>query len=233
MRLDKYLAHSGYGTRKEVKNLIRKKNVKVNDEIISNDDYKIDEDYDIVVVGGEEVNYVEKVFIMLNKPKDCVSANIDNMHHTVFDYISEILPPKCFVVGRLDIDTTGLLIISNDGKTAHKILSPKSHVKKIYEVKLASDINECDIMEIENGISYLDEIYKPAIVSKIDSRLIHLQIIEGKFHQVKNMMKAINNEVIELKRIQMGNLILDDSLNEGEYRLLNELDIKKLIEMED
>ncbi|MEG2685370.1 MAG: 16S rRNA pseudouridine(516) synthase, partial [Erysipelotrichaceae bacterium] len=199
--------------------------ISVNGNIIINDDLKIDETKDIICFDQEPINYNKYVYIMINKPKGCVSATVDNVYPTVFEYINEFIPLDSFPVGRLDLDTTGLLIISNDGTLAHNILSPKKHVTKVYEAKLDHCLNDSDIIKIEEGIVYNDIIYKSGKILYSDGNIIQLEISEGKFHQVKNMMLALNNEVIELKRIKMGNLLLDESLELGEYRSLSDEEI--------
>ena len=151
MRLDKYLAHAGLGTRKEVKLAIRKGRVSVNGEVCRKDDRKIQEGVDVVCLDKEEIYYEAVVYIMLNKPQDVVSATSDPTYETVLDCIDAFLPKDCFPVGRLDMDTEGLLLITNDGKLAHRLLSPKHHVEKTYLVDLAQPLQEGDQKKLENG----------------------------------------------------------------------------------
>ena len=226
MRLDKMLAHSGYGTRKEVKELIRKGFVTVNGEIIKDDDYKVNELIDEVIIVDEEVNYEELIYIMLNKPDGYVSATFDNNDPTVLDLIYEHQNRNLFPVGRLDKDTVGLLLITNDGKLAHKMLSPKNHVDKTYYVKYSNDLNEKAIKQLESGVA-LDDGYitKPAKVKLLGDNQMELTIQEGKYHQVKRMLEAVNSSVTYLKRISFGPLLLDNSLEEGKYRYLTKEEI--------
>lgn len=233
MRLDKYLAHTGYGTRKEVKLLIRKKRVCVNDNVVTKDDIHIDEFNDCVSVDGEIVSYQKYVYYMMNKPKGVISATSDERNQTVMDLFEEFVPLDAFPVGRLDIDTVGLLLISNDGALAHELLAPRKHVDKVYQVKCACPLTQEGIHALCKGITINQgEICAPAHVEVLQEDEILLTIHEGKFHQVKRMMQAIDNEVIELKRLQMGSLVLDESLKEGEYRPLNEIEILQLMSQE-
>lgn len=226
IRLDKMLAHSGYGTRKEVKELIRKGFVTVNGEIIKDDDYKVNEEVDEVIIVNETVNYEELIYIMLNKPDGYVSATFDNNLPTVLDLINEYQNRNLFPVGRLDIDTVGLLLITNDGKLAHKMLSPKNHVDKTYYVKYSNELNENAIKKLESGV-VLDDGYvtKPSRVKILGDNQMELTITEGKYHQVKRMLEAVNSSVTYLKRITFGPLVLDDTLEEGKYRYLTKEEI--------
>ena len=230
LRLDKMLAHCGYGSRKEVKSYIRKGEVIVNGEIIKNDDYKVDSEKDEIIVFDENVNYLKKVYIMLNKPDGVVSATYDPYKKTVIDLVNEYANYKIFPVGRLDIDSVGLLLITNDGKLCHNLLSPKSHVDKTYFVNFDGEFKEQYYSEFENGIT-LDDGYKtlPGKVTLKDNNSALVTIHEGKFHQVKRMFEALNMKVTYLKRITFGSLVLDESLKEGEYRLLTEQEVAMLV----
>lgn len=229
MRLDKYLAHAGVGTRKEVKKLIRSKAVTVNGEVVRNDDYKIDETRDEVFVYDEPIFYQEFYYVMLNKPAGYISATMDDREPTVLDLIYEDFAYSLFPVGRLDKDTEGLLLLTNDGALAHNLLSPKKHVDKEYYVELSKEYSDEDVLKLESGIILNEEeICKEAKVERIDDTSMYLTIQEGKFHQVKRMMHAISNEVFYLKRIRMGTLVLDESLYLGEYRMLNAEEIALL-----
>lgn len=229
MRLDKFLAHSNIGTRKEVKKIIRSGRIKVNDKIIKNDDYKINEDKDSIYLDGELISYQQFYYVMLNKPQGYVSATIDDRYPTVLDCIYEDYAFDLFPVGRLDIDTEGLLLLTNDGGLAHDLLSPKKHVDKVYYVELEKTYSQKDIEKLEKGIAINDEeVCKEAKVDRIDESRMFLTIQEGKFHQVKRMMHAIENEVTFLKRVQMGSLKLDETLSVGEYRELSEEEITLL-----
>ncbi len=229
MRLDKMLAHMNYGTRKEVKELIRKGYIMVNGEVITNDDYKVDEINDEVIIADELVDYKDKVYIMLNKPDGYISATFDNHDPTVIDLISEYNYMDIFPVGRLDKDTHGLLLITNDGDLAHNLLSPKKHVDKKYYLKYDGNITEKGIKAFEEGI-VLDDGYKtmPAKLIDLGNNEAHVIIKEGKFHQVKIMMEKINCRVTYLKRIEFGSLKLDEGLEEGNYRLLTEEELDSL-----
>ena len=228
MRLDKYLAHAGFGTRKQVKEFVRKGYVLVNDVVVKKDDIKIDEKKDVVVVDGQVVEFEQDVYIMLNKPQGVISATEDDRYETVLDCIGTARN-DLFPVGRLDIDTEGLLLITNDGVLAHDLLSPKKHVDKIYEVHLDQPWNPEFEKEIEKGIRINDEeVCLPATVEQIDQKILLLTITEGKFHQVKRMMHACDNEVIFLKRLTMGPLHLDEDLEPGQWRPCTEEEISAL-----
>lgn len=229
MRLDKMLSHKGYGSRKEVKSLIRKGYVYVNDEQVFDDDYKVNELIDTVTIMDEEIEYSDKVYIMMNKPRNVVSATFDLHKETVIDLVGIYAKQKVFPVGRLDIDTVGLLLITNDGKLAHELLSPKKHVDKVYYVEFSGDFKDEFTEKFIEGI-VLDDGYicKEAKINKISTNSCEITIHEGKFHQVKRMFAALNMEVTYLKRVKFGNIILDTSLKEGEFRLLSEKEIDLL-----
>lgn len=229
MRLDKFLAHAQIGTRKEVKQIIRKKRVCVNGVVCSKDDTHIDETQDIITIDGEEVYYEQYVYIMLNKPQGVISATQDTQHETVLDCIDVLLPKGCFPVGRLDIDTEGLLLITNDGKLSHQLLSPKHHIDKRYYVEVAKSLSKEMIHTLENGSIVLDEkVIQEANVEQINDKSCYLTIKEGRFHQIKRMMHAVGNEVVYLKRVQMGTLVLDETLSCGDWRWLSDEEIQQL-----
>lgn len=228
MRLDKFLAHAGIGTRKEVKELIRKKRVSVNGVIQKKDDVKIDEFKDEICVDGEIIRYQQFVYYMLNKPQGVVSATVDNQYKTVLECFDCFLPDDVFPVGRLDIDTEGLLLISNDGQLAHRLLSLKYHVDKTYYVKCEREITEEMVQGLSQTIELKDEIYQPGVVEVISKDELYLTIQEGKFHQVKRMLHHVGNEVVFLKRVSFGPLKLDETLLPGEYRELSEEEIERL-----
>lgn len=229
MRLDKMLAHCGYGSRKQVKEFIRKGYVMVNGEIITDDDYKVDEEQDEVIIAEEEVAYENNIYLMLNKPDGYVSATYDSYDPTVLDLISGYDIRRLFPVGRLDKDTTGLLLITNDGRLAHRLLAPKNHVDKIYYLKYSGEFKESYHKQFENGIT-LEDGYKcmPAKFIPLGNQEGQILIREGKYHQVKRMMQAVNCEVTYLKRIQFGSLKLDEALKEGSFRPLTEQEIEDL-----
>lgn len=230
MRLDKLLAHSGFGTRKEVKNLIKKGYVSVNGEIEKIDKRHVNPSSDEIRVDGELIKYEEFVYYMLNKPSGYVSATEDNVYPTVVELIDDYYRQDLFPVGRLDVDTEGLLILTNDGVLAHQLLSPKNHCPKVYYAQINGVCTEDDVQTFLDGIT-IDEYKCQSAYLKIlsisDTKSeIEVTIFEGKFHQVKKMFLAIGKEVTYLRRIRMKNLCLDDNLNLGEYRrlTLEELD---------
>lgn len=229
IRLDKLLAHCNYGSRKEVRLFIRKGLVSVNGNIVKDDDCKIDEENDEIVIMDENVSYSKNIYILLNKPMNMVSATYDLKKKTVLDLLPEYKKMKIFPVGRLDIDTTGLLLLTNDGLLAHQLLAPKNHVDKKYEVLFEGNFKESNFLAFQEGI-VLEDGYQcmPAQIELIDSNRAILTLHEGKFHQVKRMFKALNMQVIQLKRISFGPLQLDEKLKEGEYRLLTQQEIALL-----
>ncbi len=227
IRLDKILAHMGYGSRKEVKELIRKGYVSINGEIIKEDDYKVN-DIDEIVVFDEVVKYDEFIYLMLNKPDGYISATYDNNLPTVLDLIYGYESRNLFPVGRLDIDTYGLLLITNDGTLAHKLLSPKNHVDKKYYLKYEGLYND-NIPEIfKKGIKIDDYITKPALFESLGNNEAYITISEGKFHQVKKMMEYVGCKVTYLERIEFGPLKLDNNLKRGEFRKLTDDEIELL-----
>lgn len=225
IRLDKFLTDMGCGTRSVIKNLVRKGKVSVNGEVIKKPEIKINEDEDVVLLDGEEIKYNRYEYFMLNKPDGYVSATTDRNEKTVLDLLkAEDRRKDLFPVGRLDKNTEGLLVISNDGEMAHKILSPKNHIAKTYYVKVNGRIENEHIEIFEKGIDIGEKnITKPGILKIIKSGDIseaELTIYEGKFHQVKRMFEAVGMKVVYLKRIKMGTLGLDETLKPGEYRRL-------------
>ena len=227
IRLDKMLAHMGYGSRKEVKELIRKGYVSVNGEIIKSDDLKVNDD-DEVIIFDEVVNYDEFVYLMLNKPDGYVSATFDNNLPTVLDLIYGYESRNLFPVGRLDIDTYGLLILTNDGKLAHMLLSPKNHVEKKYYLKYDGKYKENFVDIFKKGIPLDDFVCKPAKFEDLGNNEAYITISEGKFHQIKRMMEYVGCEVTYLERIEFGNIKLDTNLKRGEFRILTNDEIESL-----
>ncbi len=232
-RLDKILANMGYGSRKDVKKFIKDGKVKVNNVIILNNEFKVNPYEDEIFFNNEEVLYRKYIYIMLNKPQGIVSSTDDPKTRTVIDLLDEeYLIYKPFPVGRLDKDTEGLLMLSNDGKLAHELLSPKKGINKTYYVEVDGFVEDKYIEVFKDGI-ILEDGYKtlPASLEIINANIIskvHLTIQEGKFHQVKRMFESIGMKVLFLKRISMGPLALDESLNPGEYRELTEDEIELL-----
>ena len=228
MRLDKFLANMGVGTRSEVKQLLKKGAVKVNQNIVKLPKLHVNPNSDEIMVNDEVVSYIDKVYIMLNKPKGYISATEDEVHPTIIDLIPEYAHLNIFPVGRLDKDTEGLLLVTNDGQFNHEVMNPNKHVSKTYEVYSKHPITQFDIDKFKSGIELSDGKLKPAILKKVDDYVSHVTIYEGKYHQVKRMFHSIENEVLELKRVKIANLELDKTLNSGEYRFLNEQDFENL-----
>ena len=232
IRLDKYLADMGKGTRSEVKKAIGKGLVRVNNEIVKKPETKLDTDSDHVLFDGVLVGYAQYEYYMLNKPAGVISATEDKREKTVIDLITEKKRKDLFPVGRLDRDTEGLLLISNDGELAHRLLSPSKHVDKVYYAKVDGEVTIEDVEAFQQGVDIGEEkLTRPAKLRVLKSGTqseIELTICEGKFHQVKRMFQAVGKEVVYLKRLQMGTLILDESLKPGEYRELTEQEIADL-----
>ncbi|MGZ9490744.1 pseudouridine synthase [Staphylococcus epidermidis] len=228
MRLDKFLANMGVGTRSEVKQLLKKGSVKVNQNIVKLPKLHVNPNSDEIMVNDEVVSYIDKVYIMLNKPKGYISATEDEVHPTIIDLIPEYAHLNIFPVGRLDKDTEGLLLVTNDGQFNHEVMNPNKHVSKTYEVYSKHPITQFDIDKFKSGIELSDGKLKPAILKKVDNYVSHVTIYEGKYHQVKRMFHSIENEVLELKRIKIAQLELDNNLDLGSYRLLTQIDFDNL-----
>ena len=228
MRLDKFLCELNIGSRSQVKDYIRKGLVTVNGIIAKKPEQKIAEETDSVAFRGENLSYTHFVYYMMNKPKGVVSATKDNTAQTVTDLLNTDRK-NIFPVGRLDKDTEGLLLLTNDGELAHNMLSPGKHVPKTYLVTIREKLSAEDIRQLTEGVDIGDE--KPTASAKVevlDDTHIHLTISEGRFHQVKRMLKAVNNEVLELKRVAFGALKLDETLAPGEYRELKNTEIARI-----
>ncbi|MZQ75812.1 MAG: pseudouridine synthase [Peptoclostridium sp.] len=225
MRLDKLLSNLGYGSRKDIKLALKSRIVKVNGELEKDPARHVDPEKDVVEYNGERIEYREFIYLMLNKPDGYVSATFDNRDKTVLDLIDgEYLVFEPFPVGRLDKDTEGLLVLTNDGALAHRVLSPKKHVKKRYFALVEGEVTSDDIEAFSEGVE-LEDGYKTLpsqleILESGETSRIELTIYEGKFHQVKRMFEAVGKKVTYLKRLSMGNLRLDESLGLGEYREL-------------
>ena len=239
MRLDKLLAHTGFGTRKEVKKIIKDGYIEVNGDVVKNVGLKVDPEVDDVRVGGERIYYEEFVYFMLNKPAGVISATEDFIHDTVLD----LLEPADVVqephpVGRLDIDTEGLLILTNDGQLTHQLTSPKKEVDKEYYAIITGIVTEEDVVAFKEGLILEDEDgdFKtlPAkleileVDEEEETSEIKVTIQQGKFNQVKRMFKAVGKRVFYLKRLRMHTLELDESLPLGEYRRLTEEELELL-----
>lgn len=233
-RVDKILSNFGFGTRREIKRLVKNGEVKVDGQVISDSGMHVDPKKSQIEISGQKLNYRQYIYIMMNKPAGVISATFDNKHKTVVD----ILPKeyKCFnlfPVGRLDIDTEGLLLLTNDGQLAHELLSPKKHVPKRYFAFIEGEVSEEDVRKFEAGL-ILEDGYKtlPAELYILDKGIyssVEIVIYEGKFHQVKRMFEAVGKRVKFLKRVAMGSLILDKELAPGECRELTEEESTNLI----
>lgn len=235
MRLDKFLANEGFGTRKEVKKLIKNGLVFVNNQNNLKDSDHINPEEDEVVVDGMLIDYHKNIYLMLNKPEDCVCANTDNVNETVFDYLLEFAHRPLFCVGRLDKDTTGLLLITDDGDFSHRITNPKKKINKVYHAYVDGHISELDIAYFNKGVIIDDDVKtKPAILKELSregvNSWVEITIQEGKFHQVKKMLKAINLNTLHLNRVRVGNLDLIDDLALGDYKILDEKELEKIFE---
>ncbi|MGL4741544.1 MAG: pseudouridine synthase [Sarcina sp.] len=232
-RLDKILSNLGYGTRKEIKKVIKQGIVTVNGESVKDVNMKVNPYEDTIFVGSEEVVYRKFIYLLMNKPDGVISATFDNKDETVVDLLypeHQVFEP--FPVGRLDKDTVGLLLLTNDGELNHKLISPKYGVDKIYFAHINAEITDADIKAFANGIT-LDDGYKcregklEILENLGDMAKVHVTIHEGKFHQVKRMFEARGKKVTYLRRVKFGPLEIDESLAEGEYRELtqDELDL--------
>ena len=233
MRLDKFISTTTTLSRAEAKKII-KKGILINDILIKSPDYKVDEINDQVIVNGNRLVYQKYVYIMMNKPKDTVSATEDAIERTVVDILrDEDRIHKVFPVGRLDKDTEGLMLLTNDGELAHKLISPKKDVEKKYYVEVSGELKNEHLKIIKEGV-ILEDGYrcKPARLEILDSNegnsKANIFITEGKFHQVKRMMKSLGATVTYLKRLSIGSLKLDENLKLGEYRYLTDDELNKL-----
>ncbi len=227
MRLDKYISSQGNLSRNDVKKLIREGAVTVEGAVAVRPEMQINPDVSVVCVNGQALAYKKHIYIMLNKPEGVVSATEDSEHKTVIDLIpGELKRDGLFPAGRLDGDTTGFVLVTDDGGFAHRILSPKNHIQKTYLATLAEPITGDDITELEEGILLKDGTRcLPAIVTEITPREVEIQICEGKYHQIKRMFAARGNRVISLKRIAMGKLLLDKNLMPGECREITDSEL--------
>ncbi len=231
MRLDKFLTVMELGTRSSVKQIIKSGAIAVNGVICKDADFKFEENCSEVTYNGTPLQYKTFQYYMLNKPAGVVSATQDKHDRTVLDLLTDIRKKDLFPVGRLDKDTEGLLILTNDGALAHHLLAPKKHVDKTYLVSIAHPLTKKDIEALEKGVDIgEDKKTLPAKVKIISDLQIELTIHEGKFHQVKRMLQAVSNEVLHLKRFSFGGLSLDDSLEAGDYRELSNAEITILRE---
>lgn len=236
MRLDKFLSHVGLGSRKEVKEVLKKEIVQVNEKRIKDGKFNVDEASDVVTLNGEMLSYQAFFYYMLHKPQGVISATEDGQHRTVLDLLGKNDYRKdIFPVGRLDKDTTGLLILTNDGPFSHNLLSPKKHIPKRYLAEVEGVMTGEDVTLFARGIMLRgDEWCQPAeleIVSTNEGKnrsTIRLTITEGKYHQVKRMVAALGKHVLTLHRETMGPLALDADLKVGDYRPLTLAEITEL-----
>ena len=235
MRLDKFLVENGLGSRSQVKEVLKKGLVLVNGRAEKSPKTQINEMADEIVVSGQKLTYEKFVYYLLNKPKGYISATEDERHKTVLDLLDETARQKeVFPVGRLDIDTHGLLLLTNNGKLAHAMLSPKKHVEKIYRAQVVGLMNQSDVERFARGIELKDFTCQPAQLKIVEldeekeTSLVEITLAEGKFHQVKRMVAACGKEVTDLQRLSMGPLQLDPELALGEWRRLTEEELKSL-----
>ncbi len=232
VRLDKYLADMGIGTRSEVKEYVRKGRVKVDGNIVKKSDLKLDALSSEVCFDNVRLEYESFDYFMLNKPAGVVSATTDNHCTTVVELIESSKKKNLFPVGRLDKDTEGLLLITDDGELAHRLLSPKKHVPKTYYARIKGRVTGEDIAIFDKGIKLEEEFTTlPARLDVLQTgevSEIEITIYEGKFHQIKRMFEAVGKEVVYLKRLSMGELKLDETLEPGKYRKLTQAELNKL-----
>lgn len=235
MRLDKFLVESGLGSRSQVKQLLKKGQVWVNGAAVTSAKTQIDERSDQIVVDGQPLVYEKFVYYLLNKPKGVISATEDDRHRTVLDLLDDTARQKeVFPVGRLDVDTHGLLLLTNNGQLSHAMLSPKRHVDKVYQAQVAGLMDQADVDRFAQGIELKDFTCQPAQLEIIErdegaqTSLVRITLSEGKFHQVKRMVLACGKEVTDLQRLSMGPLQLYPDLELGQWRRLTEEEMQSL-----
>lgn len=234
MRLDKFLTDMGLGSRTEVKTLLKKKQVTVNGRVESSPKAQVDEQKDTICYQGQPLVHETFVYYLLNKPAGVISATEDKHHRTVLDLLDDTARHKqVFPVGRLDLDTTGLLFLTNNGPLAHALLSPKKHVDKTYVATVSGVMTPDDVDRFAQGIELSDHLCQPALLELLDiaeqTSRVRITIREGKFHQVKRMVAACGKEVTSLKRLSMGPLTLPEDLPEGNYRRLTPAERQSLV----
>ena len=237
MRLDKYLVACAVGSRTEVKNLLKAGRVTVNGKKEKSAKLQMNEETDEVCFDGQKLEYEEFVYYMMNKPQGVISATEDPKHKTVLDLLDDYARAKeVFPVGRLDIDTHGLLLLTNDGKLAHALLSPKRHVDKTYLAQVDGIMTKEDVETFAKGIPLKDFTCQPAKLELVsidrekEESLVRVTIAEGKFHQIKRMVAYCGKEVVDLQRLTMGTLTLDEGLKRGEWRRLTKEELEGLLE---
>lgn len=238
IRLDKFLTEMKKGSRTQVKEILRKGKVTVDGSVCREPDQKINPEQSNICLDGQPIAYSRLEYFMINKPQGVVSATEDNLHTTVIDLIKDAKRRDLFPVGRLDLDTEGLLLITNDGKLAHELLTPKKHVDKVYFAKVAGKLPDNVEEMFEKGVVLSDGtsvlpaklLIESSYEEEFPMHEVYLTIHEGKFHQVKRMFEAVGGEVVFLKRLSMGTLRLDENLKPGEYRLLTDQELMNLRE---
>ena len=237
MRLDKFLVACAVGSRTEVKNFLKDGCVTVNGKKEKSAKLQINEESNEICFDGQKLDYEEFVYYMMNKPQRVISATEDSKHKTVLDLLDDYARAKeVFPVGRLDIDTHGLLLLTNDGKLAHALLSPKRHVDKTYLAQVKGIMTDEDIETFTKGIPLKDFTCQPAKLELVsvdaekNQSLVRVTIAEGKFHQVKRMVAYCGKEVVDLQRVTMGTLTLDEGLKRGEWRRLSKEELEGLLE---
>jgi len=232
VRIDKLLAHTGFGSRTDVKKLLKEKAVKIDGVLVKDAKYKVNLENEVVTVYDEVVRYREFVYLMMNKPQDCLSATKDKSGRTVLDLLSEeYLSFDVVPAGRLDRDTEGLMLLTNDGALVHEIISPKKEVYKRYVAQISGELTDEGIAKLESGVEILDGtgepfVTKPAKVTDLGANCVSIEITEGKFHQVKRMFAKVGCKVVYLKREAIGALELDPDLGLGEYRELTASELR-------
>ncbi len=232
MRLDKFLASMGKGSRSEISKLIRSGKALVNGILVKAPDTKINPDTDAIIFNSQAVKYKKYVYIMLNKPQGVVSAANDPNEKTVVDLVdSEDKARGLFPCGRLDKNTLGLIILTNDGDTSHRLLSPKHHVSKVYKFKVENPLSSSDVNSLENGVDIGGYFTKPCKVKLYnDLKSGEITLTEGKYHQIKRMAESVNNKITYLERISFGPIVLDTTLERGEWRYLTDIEEKLFLE---
>ncbi|EFC05205.1 pseudouridylate synthase [Bulleidia extructa W1219] len=226
MRLDRVLANASVGSRTQVKNMVKNGRVSVNGKIALASSMMVDPNQDVIRIDDEILQYAKYQYLMLYKPAGYISATEGRYDPTVLELVPNY--KGLFPCGRLDKDTEGLLLMTNDGRLAHNLLSPKKHVEKEYYVEHQLPLSQEDVLCIERGIRYKNITYKGAKLKILDDLQCTIILQEGKYHEIKNIFLAIDNKVTYLKRIRMKNLILDETLKKGEYRPLSEEEIGDL-----
>ena len=237
MRLDKFLVACAVGSRTEVKNFLKAGRVTVNGKKEKSAKLQINEESDEICFDGQKLEYEEFVYYMMNKPQGVISATEDPKHKTVLDLLDDLARSKeVFPVGRLDIDTHGLLLLTNDGKLAHALLSPKRHVDKTYLARINGVMTDADVETFAQGVPLKDFTCQPAKLELVsmdaekNQSLVRVTIAEGKFHRVKRMVAYCGKEVVDLQRLTMGILTLDENLKPGEWRRLSKEELEGLLE---